>query len=390
MSKESYHAIGVISGTSVDGIDVAHVEIFQKEPFPSLKLRAFKTYPYAPKIRTQIFAASSNEPFSVEALCRLNVEVGEVFAEAILAFSKEFQCPLKGIDLIGSHGQTIRHLPPSKLGKKTGATLQIGEPSVIAEKTGVLTIADFRPRDLAAGGNGAPLTPYLHYCLFHDLHRHAGVQNIGGMGNLTFIRSGVSLSEVVAFDTGPGNVLIDAAISLLTKGRKQFDTEGSWAAKGKVIEKLLHQLMAHPYIKKKIPKTTGREIFGIKMAKEILQGYKKFSPEDVLATLTAFTAHSIAHSCRWFPIEELIIGGGGVRNRTLFKMICSLLPTISVKSFEDYHLNSDAIEAMAFALLGYETVHGRVTNIPSVTGARYARVLGKVIPGNNFFKLSLN
>lgn len=279
-----------------------------------------------------------------------------------------------------------------------GSTLQIGEPAVIAEMTGITTVADFRPSDMAAGGQGAPLAPYLHYCLFQSLDTCLGVQNIGGIGNLTFIPKGAKLKNVIAFDTGPGNVLLDSVIFMLTNGRRHFDLNGKMASQGVVQERLLKKLLSHPYFKTRHPKTTGRETFGCSFAQRIFREERKMKKQDLMATLTAFTAYTIAESCVGFShpsltearrMKELIIGGGGAKNKTLFYMLQKLLPSIQIKRFEDYQLNGDAIEAMAFALLAYETISGHPANIPSATGASHPKVLGKVIPGANFKSFSL-
>lgn len=385
--------IGLMSGTSVDGIGAAWVDIHPSTPIPHIQLKAFSTFPFPNSLRESVLAACGHPPIQVEDICALNFRLGEAFATAVIKLAKANHVSLKQIDLIASHGQTIRHLPPSSK-SATGSTLQIGEPAIIAERTGVTTVADFRPADMAAGGQGAPLASYLHYCLFRGCNVGVGVQNIGGIGNLTFIKKGGTLQDVIAFDTGPGNVLMDATMYMLTGGRQRFDRNGSFASRGKVNHRLLGRLLSHPYFKKRYPKTTGREIFGCSMAQRLVRQSKGMKGEDLMATLTAFTAHSIAKSCEQSihplsELKELIIGGGGAKNKLLFYMIQHLLPSVQLKRFEDYQWNSDAIEAMAFALLGYETVNGRASNLPSVTGAAHPALLGKIIPGDNFKSLSL-
>ncbi|OGP06415.1 MAG: anhydro-N-acetylmuramic acid kinase [Deltaproteobacteria bacterium GWA2_38_16] len=385
--------IGLMSGTSADGIGVALVDIHGKT---QISLLAFKTYPFSTELKKMILLASSHEKLAVDEICRLNFLLGEEFSKATLRLCKEAKVSLKDIALIGSHGQTIKHLPPKSTKPiQFGSTLQIGEPSLISERTGITTIADFRPRDMAAGGHGAPLAPYLHYHLFHSLGYGVAVQNIGGISNLTFIPKNGKLNQVIAFDTGPGNMLIDAIVFELTHKKSSYDDEGRWAARGKVNKRLLGRLMQHPFLKRKPPKSTGREEFGIFFAHQLMRENKNMKKEDLIATITAFTAHSIAESygrfiMPKFSLKEIIVGGGGVKNKTLFSMVQRLLPSIQLKRFEDFSLNSDAIEAMAFALLAHETMKNVPSNIPNVTGARHAVLLGKIIPGNNFKKLLLS
>ena len=386
------HVIGLMSGTSADGVDAALVEIERSDGFPLLRLKAFHTFPFSKKLKQMILKASSHEALAVDEICKLNFRLGEEFARAVIHLAKMAHVPLKMIDLVGSHGQTIKHLPPKSLRPiGFGSTLQIGEPSIIAERTGITTVADFRPRDMAAGGHGAPLAPYLHYHLLRSLNYGVAVQNIGGISNMTYIPPGAKLRDVIAFDTGPGNMIIDAVVTKLYQ-KLDYDKEGRLAARGKVQTRLLNSLLKHPYFKKKPPKSTGREEFGIFLAEKIIQKTKGLKKEDVIATVTAFTAYSIAEGYKRvilpkFKLKEIVVGGGGARNKTLFTMIQNLLPSVQLKTFEDFHLNSNAIEAMAFALMAYETLQGRASNIPKVTGASHAVLLGKIIPGNNFNSL---
>lgn len=399
MKLKSY-VIGLMSGTSADGVDAALVEIEMSDGFPLLRLKAFQTFPFSKKLKQMILRASGHETLAVDEICKLNFQLGEEFARAVIHLTKAAHIPLKMIDLIGSHGQTIKHLPPKNLKPiEFGSTLQIGEPSIIAERTGITTIADFRPRDMAAGGHGAPLAPYLHYHLFRSLNYGVAVQNIGGISNMTYIPPGAKINDVIAFDTGPGNMLIDAAVTQLTHQKLDYDKEGKLAGRGKIQTRLLKSLLKHPYFKKNPPKSTGREEFGTFLADKIIQKAqrlkKRLKKEDIIATVTAFTAYSIAESYKRiilpkFKLKEIVVGGGGARNKTLFAMIQRLLPSVQLKRFEDFHLNSNAIEAMAFALMAHETFHGKASNIPKVTGASHSVLLGKIIPGNNFKNLFLN
>jgi len=372
--------IGLMSGTSVDGVDAVLVNISERTERKNIALISFKTYPYPRGVRQAIIEASSSGSSSVEKICLLNARLGEIFASGASRIVSEANISMKDVKIIGSHGQTIHHLPDRH------CTLQIGEPSIIAERTGVTTIADFRPRDVAAGGHGAPLTPYLHYHLFREEKMTRAVQNIGGISNVTVLPAGGDLKKVLAFDTGPGNMVIDGLMEKGTGG--SFDKGGRLAEDGEVDRRLLTRLLSHPYLRKRPPKTTGREEFGSTLVEEIWkEGRRRHFPlKDLVATATAFTARTISDAYRRFilprwRLSEIIVGGGGVKNRTLMRFLRELLTGIRISTFEDYGLNSDAIEAMAFALLAYEAYRGRTNNVPSATGARRAVVMGKILPG---------
>ncbi len=382
--------IGLISGTSSDGVDAALVDIRPRRGQTRLKLLSFDVYPYPKSLRRQLIDLASGDPQSVAAFCHLNFYVGELFAEAARQIAEKAEIPLSKVDLIGSHGQTVHHLPvPKREGRwAIRSTLQIGEPSVIAERTRVTTIADFRPRDMAAGGEGAPLTPFLHYLLFSDPKRSRAIVNIGGISNVTLLRAAASQEETLAFDMGPGNMLIDGLVRAVTGGNREFDRGGRMARRGKVDPILLSELMRHPFIRRAPPKSTGREVFGREMIAAILQTTRRkgLTSEDLIATATAFTASAISENIRRFVLnqgglDEVIVGGGGVRNPVLMNRLADLLAPIPVKSFEAVGHESRAIEAMTFALLAYQTWEGRPGNIPSVTGARHPVVLGKIVPG---------
>jgi anhydro-N-acetylmuramic acid kinase len=292
--------------------------------------------------------------------------------------------------LIGSHGQTIHHLPNAVDEPGVGAvrsTLQIAEPAVVAERTGITTVANFRPRDMAAGGQGAPLTPYVHYVLLRDKKRSRLVVNLGGIGNVTYLPAGKGLGAVVAFDTGPGNMVMDGLVQRLTKGKEAMDRNGRLAAKGKVAVGLLAKLLAHPYLKRNPPKSTGREEFGNVFVEQILAAQKahRLKPEDLLATCSLLTAITLGSARRWLggPVDEVIVGGGGVRNRALMNNVSSVFSPVPVRTFETAGWESKAFEAMAFAVLAYQTVHGECANVPSVTGATHTVVLGATVPGRS-------
>ncbi|HIL35020.1 MAG TPA: anhydro-N-acetylmuramic acid kinase [Nitrospiria bacterium] len=378
-----------MSGTSTDGVDAVLVDIQRRRSRLQIKRLAFNVYPYSKSIQKKLIDLASGHPLPVAVLCHLNATVGECFADAVIELAREADYPLSKIALVGSHGQTVQHLPvPKKEGKWwVRSTLQIGEPSIIAERTGIPTIADFRTRDMAAGGEGAPLTPYLHYLLFGGRRKSLAIVNIGGISNVTYLKAGAGMEETLAFDMGPGNMLIDSLVSLLTHNRKGIDRDGKWARRGEVHPGMLSELMRHPFIKKSPPKSTGREMFGASFVEKILKTGKKrlLGPADLLATVTAFTVSVITENIRRFilkdgPLNEVIVGGGGAYNPVLMAGLQESLSPISVLTFEAIGHESRAIEAMTFALLAYQTWHRQPTNIPSVTGASHPVLLGKIIP----------
>ena len=388
--------IGLMSGTSVDGVDAAIARMTGSGPGLKVHLIDFKTYPYPEQIKKEILLASSPETSGIDRICSLNFSLGGIFAEAALKIMKKNRFKKKDIACIGSHGQTIYHIPPLSA-KKRGfwpSTLQIGEPSLIAEKTGITTVSDFRPRDIAAGGMGAPLTPYVHYLLFRDKKENRAVLNIGGISNITVIPSENDIDKVIAFDTGPGNMIIDGVVSALTRGRKKYDRGGKTASRGIVDEELLRFLMNHPYIQKSPPKSTGREEFGKGLIDNILKRAhkKKLPPENLTRTVTAYTATSVIFSLKRFvlkkyPLSRVIVGGGGAKNRTLLSFLREGLGGISIQTMDDFGYSSDGFEAMAFAVLAQETLSGVAGNLPQVTGAKKKVILGKIIPGTTGFSV---
>ncbi len=378
-----------MSGTSSDGVDAVLVDVRRRRDQLQVKCLAFNLYPYSKSIQKRLIDLASGRPLSVAVLCHLNAYIGECFADAAIELARETGVALSNIGLIGSHGQTVHHLPvPKKEGKwHVRSALQIGEPSVIAERTGIPTIADFRPSDMAAGGEGAPLTPYLHFLLFGGRRKSLAIVNIGGISNVTYLKAGGEMDETLAFDMGPGNMLIDGLISLLTKNRLRIDRDGRWAGKGKVHQAVLGELMRHPFIKRYPPKSTGREVFGPSFVERILKIGKRrrVSPTDLIATVTAFTVSAIADNIRRFilkkgPLHEVIVGGGGTYNPVIMDGLKETLSPIPVKTFDEVGHESRAIEAMTFAVLAYQTWHRQPANIPSVTGASHPVLLGKIIP----------
>lgn len=385
--KDCY--VGLMSGTSADGIDAVVAEISGGGRGLRANLIAHVHQSFSPAFRRRVLAACLHG--TVAEICELNFLLGEHFARAALAVVQRAGLKPAQITAIGSHGQTVHHLPNAK----SPSTLQIGEPSVIAERTGITTVADFRVRDMAAGGQGAPLVPFADWVLFTDEVRPRIIQNIGGIGNLTFLPPRAKLRDVIAFDTGPGNMIIDATVASLSGGKLTYDRDGRWAARGKASEKLLTYCMAHPFLKRRPPKTTGREEFGEMFLKRMLTKARqlRLSDADIVATVTDFTASSIADAYRRFILPKLsskqlpglqvVIGGGGVRNVTLLRRLQDRLGFGTVCSHEDFGIDSSAKEPLAFALLAYETLHGRPSNVPSATGARRAVVLGKIVPGSS-------
>jgi anhydro-N-acetylmuramic acid kinase len=385
--------IGLMSGTSADGIDAALLEIGPGRAWPRLHLLHFAVLPFPRGVRERILRAADDCPGGAGELCHLNAYLGELFAKAAASVARRSGLKLRDVALIGCHGQTIIHLPSPRPdgGVSVRSTLQIGEPSVIAERTGVTTVADFRPRDLAAGGEGAPLTPYLHALLFRHPWRDRIVLNLGGIANLTYLPKGRGLRGIRACDTGPGNVLIDGVMARLTGGALRSDLGGRVAASGHVEPRLLRWLMAHPFLKRRAPKSTGRETFGPAMIDAVLrQGADHLvSEEDLVATVTAFTAKSVAfHVARDLPrgavSSELILCGGGAENPTLVKHLHGALPHCRLLTADEAGFPGRAIEAAAFALLAYLTAHGLPGNLPPITGASRKVVLGKIVPGRAF------
>lgn len=378
--------VGLMSGTSGDGVDAALVDIRGSGHALKVKPLAFVSCPYPADLQQRVLAVSARG--TVSEICHLNVVLGEWFAKAALRVIKQAGLEPAKIDLIGSHGQTIHHLPNVVDEPGIGSvrsTLQIAEPAIIAERTGIATVANFRPRDMAAGGQGAPLTPYVHYVLLRDKKRSRLVVNLGGISNVTYLPAGKGLDAILAFDTGPGNMVMDGLMRRLTKGRDTMDRGGKLAAKGKVAIGLLAKLLAHPYLKRNQPKSTGREEFGDAFVEQILAAQKahRLKSEDVLATCSLFTAITLGSARRWLggPVDEVLVGGGGVRNRALMSNLSSVFSPVPVRTFEAAGWQSKAFEAAAFAVLAYQTFHGECANVPSVTGATHPVVLGTIVPG---------
>lgn len=387
--KEVRHVVGMMSGTSVDGVDAALVEISGTDSEPKVKLLAFENKPYPPQVREKIFSLFTPANATVDKVGYMNFLLGEIYAKSALSVIEKAGMKPEEIDVIGSHGQTIWHapIPESPDGIPVAYTVQIGEGSVIAERTGILTVSDFRVADMAAGGQGAPLVPFSEYLLYRREKETILLQNIGGIGNMTVMPAGAKPRDVFAFDTGPGNMIIDAVISAVTGGEKTYDAGGETAAKGRVCNALLDILKEEPYYRQPLPKTTGREHFGVQYTEKILSWWKEnpIPVEDLLATVTDLTAYSIADAYERYVLpkyraSEIIVGGGGSYNATLLRFMKERFAPhgVAVRTQEDLGLSSDAKEAVAFALMADCCMRGKANTLSSVTGAEHPAVMGKI------------
>jgi anhydro-N-acetylmuramic acid kinase len=380
--------VGLISGTSMDGIDAALVALEGSPESPRARLRAFQSVPYPPALRKALLSLAGGNPTSVEETSRLNFVLGSLFADAALAACRQGRISPRRLAVIGSHGQTVFHQGPvpqsreRRLSLHPPSTLQIGEAAIIAERTGVPVVADFRPADMAAGGQGAPLVPLIDYLLFRNEKAGVVALNIGGIANVTLIPAGGAPEDVVGFDTGPGNMVIDGLARHFSRGRKAYDSQGRWARQGKLNESILARILSLPFFCRRPPKSAGREQFGGKFLQRYFLARKEAPPEDLLRTATELTARSIAQSLEHFACRNsrgrMVVSGGGAHNRFLMERIASLLPEFEITLSDSYGAPVDAKEAMAFALLADRTLHGLPGNLPAVTGARHPAVLGKL------------
>ncbi|HEY5095856.1 MAG TPA: anhydro-N-acetylmuramic acid kinase [Candidatus Eremiobacteraceae bacterium] len=391
--------LGLMSGTSMDGIDAAIVKIGAGKHAGSVAvdLEAFATTPYPRDMRSSLEALIASDSSAkaphlvVRDLCALNFAIGEAFAAAALSIAGD---KLGSVDLIGSHGQTVYHLPDDDgVSGFVRSTLQVGEPAVIAARTGITCVADFRVADIAAGGQGAPLVSYADFLLLRDATEDRVALNVGGIANLTVLPAGAGLDGIRAFDIGPGNVLIDLAVAHFTGGAKRYDDRGAIAASSAVWPPLLDWLQSHPYFARSSPKTTGRETFGAAYFRKILDAARGFGAtgDQTIASLTACAAAQIAKSVP-ASTDRVIASGGGASNDALMANLRSALaerfPSPPVVSLSDeFGMPADAKEAMAFAMLARETVLGRPGNAPGATGARRPVILGKIVLGDNFSEL---
>ena len=375
--------VGLMSGTSMDGVDAALVRIRGSGLHSTVELIDFTSNTYDPSIRKGLESLLAGG--STAEVSELNFLLGAAFAEAAIGVIEKAGLPLTELSLIGSHGQTVYHNPPSS-GEGAPSTLQLGDIDVIAKTTGVTTVGDFRPADMALGGEGAPIVPYVDYLLFHSEDGVRIAQNIGGIANITVV--GGHLSDVIAFDTGPGNMLMDCAVRLATGGKESFDRDGAYASSGEVDSRLLDALLAGPYFAKPPPKSTGAELFGIGMAEGLYNRVKEggLGFEDLMRTLLELTVESIAISYERFvaPLcetREFIVSGGGASNPVLFERLVERLSPIRVVKSDEYGVPADAKEAIAMAVLANELIAGGSANLVSVTGAKRAVPLGKIALG---------
>lgn len=375
-----------MSGTSADAVDAALVDWPVEVNRSSYELVAYLEQPISAALQQRIHAVAEGKvesSIAVQEVALLDAELGERFAEAARAVAVKGGVPLAEVAAIASHGQTIGHYP------KEGATLQIGAPSVIAERTGCITVANFRTRDLAAGGEGAPLAPLFHFEMFSDSSESRVILNLGGIANLTWIPRGCTRNDVRAFDVGPGNALLDCVVQIATEGKERFDKDGERALSGRVNLDLLSDLLADPFIERVPPKSTGRDRFGLTRASILLQEWlvSGGSVEDLLATLAEFTAEAVKRACtdfigdgQSFP-DRCLIGGGGAHNRAIVGALTRLLPKVKIDLFDSFGVPVDAAEAMAFSFMGRNALLGIPNHLPQCTGATGQRVVGEIVPG---------
>ena len=379
--------LGMMSGTSADGIDVALARISGAPPNLNTRLLGHTSVKFPAPIRKEILRVAEQQPISAGELSQLNFRLGDLFSAAALAACRRFKVSPRRISLIGSHGQTIFHQGRaiSCFGSPTASTLQIGEPAVIAARTSITTVGDFRPADIALGGQGAPLVPYADYLLYRHEKLGRVSLNLGGIANITVLPAAAKPQRVSAFDTGPANMLIDSLVTHFTRGRRRFDENARFALSGRSIPALLDELMKDPYLKLGPPKSTGREYYGRAYTKKLLALGRKHhaKPHDLIRATTLFTALSVVDALNRFvlpktKIHQLIVSGGGAHNPLILAQLSAALSNIEVLPSSRFGIPEDAKEAFAFALLAYETFHQRPANLPSATGARGSAILGKI------------
>jgi anhydro-N-acetylmuramic acid kinase len=387
--NESLLVLGLMSGTSADGIDVALARISGEPPRLGAKLLGHTSTKFPPALRKEILRVAEQQSTTAGELSQLNFRLGEIFAEAALAACRHFRVSPRRVALIGSHGQTVFHQgkPVPYLGQPTASTLQIGDPSVIAARTGITTVGDFRPADMALGGQGAPLVPYADYLLYrHEKFGRVSL-NLGGIANLTVIPAAATPQQVFAFDTGPANMLIDALVSHFTRGRQRYDKNAYLAREGRDVAPISSLLLKEPYLYEAPPKSTGREYFGKEYVAKLIQLGRKYhaKPNDLIRTATWFTLASVRLAMELFVlpktrVHQLIVSGGGANNPLIYSVLSEFYQHNGIEVVKSSHFGIpiDAKEAFAFALLAYETFHNRPSNLPSATGAHGPAILGKI------------
>lgn len=384
--RKNKFVVGLMSGTSVDGVDVVLTHIQGCGTKTKIKKLGFDTHPFPPKMREMIIRNAELNAGNVTDICKLNFLIARVYVNAIKSLCKKIKFPIKKIDLIGSHGQTIHHLPQKEklFGYDTSSTLQIGDPSVIAKLTRILTVGDFRVGDMALGGQGAPLVPFFDYIIFHSNKKNRVLLNIGGISNLTLLnKNWKKVEDVIAFDTGPGNMLID----YLSKQyfNKDYDKDGKIAKQGSFVNEVFMFLKKNDtFIEQRPPKSTGREHYGKKFLSLLLKKFNYIQPQDMIRTVTKFTAYCVYRNYEKFianktKIDELILSGGGAKNLQLVEDLKEYFgKSVMLKNIEELGISSDEKEAICFAVLANETISGNETNIPRVTGASRKTILGKI------------
>ncbi|MCX8010360.1 MAG: anhydro-N-acetylmuramic acid kinase [Ignavibacteria bacterium] len=384
-NKNKKLVIGLMSGTSLDGIDAVLVEIKNNGIKTKFRELYFNSYPYPQKLKDLILKNSLPDSSSVDEICQLNFLIAKLYVKAIENLCREYGIDISSIDLIGSHGQTIHHLPKPKrmFGTEVRSTLQIGDPSVIAKLTGIVTVGDFRVGDIALNGEGAPLVPYFDYITFRSTRTNRVLLNLGGIGNLTLLKKNCELSDVIAFDTGPGNMLIDQLMKMLY--RRKFDKDGNVAFRGEVNNKLFSKLIRlDEFIGLTPPKSTGREYYNQSYIERVLDGFSNLKKADIIRTFSEFTAYAVYYNFQKFirtetEISQLIVSGGGAKNKYIMSSLQKYFGNkVSVRTVDSKMMSSDSKEALCFAILANETIAGNPTNIPRVTGAVQPTVLGKI------------
>ncbi len=390
--KRVRRIIGLMSGTSADALSAVIVEVEGHGLKTRVKVIKHGSYRYPQTLRDGIFGLFNPETSRVDKICGMNFALGLFYADCVLNLLDEADFEAEDIDLMGVHGQTVYHDPEIRdlYGFRTRSTLQIGELAVLAERTGITTVGDFRKRDIAAGGEGAPLSAYMDYILHRDPRRNRVLQNIGGIANLTFIPAGASQEDVIAFDTGPGNMIIDAIVEHYTGGLLHYDEGGAIAARGRINRPLLMELLQDPYYLKAPPKTTGRERFGKGYALRLVRWAEErgLAFEDLVATATALTVETITAAYKGlilprYSIDEVYVSGGGAKNKTMIEGLRMELKGVKVLEYDLLGIPSEAKEAVLMAILANEHIFGNPSNLRSATGADRYVVLGVLVPGGS-------
>lgn len=383
IKRKERKVVGVLSGTSVDAVDVVLLKIRGSGIKTSIQVIDYQSFKISINIKEYIFKCSRRDENDVEDICKLNFLIGRLFADCINKFLKKRRIPNKTIDLIGSHGQTIYHIPKFQnvFNFRSKSTLQVGDPSVIANLTGIITVGDFRTADVAVEGDGAPLVPFLDYILFTNKIKSRVLINIGGIANLTYLKKNGKIDDVIAFDTGPGNMLIDGFCKKLFG--VEFDKDSKIALKGKINKTLFEYICnIDEYLKIKPPKSTGREYYGKSFMEKIISKAKGINKFDIIKTITEYTAYSIYyninHFIKYSDISEILVSGGGAENIIIMNSLKSYFPESIVKKLEYKGINTENKEAVLFAVLANETISQNYNNVPSATGAKRKVILGKI------------